>query len=167
MRNHYLILLFGCLCCSTLLSAQDIVEQDSMVVVARDSSSNEIAPQANLFRDMPYVHLHHDKYVERFVRSRVLHVPMEAKAQEGFRVQVLNDNDPQQARARAEKLSAELRAAITEPIYVVYSSPFWKVRIGDFKNIDAAKEYKAHIVELFPDLKTETYIVKDKIQVLL
>lgn len=43
--------------------------------------------------------------------------------------------------------------------------PFWKVRIGDFRTYEEAKEYKKLFVEQFPSIMGDTYIVRDKIQV--
>jgi len=40
------------------------------------------------------------------------------------------------------------------------------VRIGDFRTYDEAKEYKKEFVTQFPDLMGDTYIVRDKIQVM-
>ena len=64
------------------------------------------------------------------------------------------------------ELEEKLKAKIAQTIYVQYLPPFWKVRIGDFKTYEEAKEYKKLFVAQFPDMMGDTYIVRDKIQVL-
>ena len=55
---------------------------------------------------------------------------------------------------------------MNQTIYVQYLPPFWKVRIGDFRTVEEAKEYKKLFVQQFPDMIGETYVVRDKIKVL-
>jgi hypothetical protein len=49
---------------------------------------------------------------------------------------------------------------------VQYLPPFWKVRVGDFRTYEEAREYKRQFVAQYPDLMGETYIVRDKILVM-
>ena len=85
---------------------------------------------------------------------------------DGYRVQIYSSNQQQMAKSEALDLEQKLRDAVNQTIYVQYLPPFWKVRIGDFRTYDEAKEYKKEFVTQFPDLMGETYIVRDKIQVM-
>lgn len=82
---------------------------------------------------------------------------------DGYRVQIYSSNKQQVAKAEALELEAQMKDKISHPIYVQYQSPFWKVRIGNFRNYDDAKEYKKIFVQQFPELMGNTYIVRDKI----
>ena len=85
---------------------------------------------------------------------------------DGYRVQVYSSNQQQSAKGEALELETRLKDKINQTIYVQYLTPFWKVRIGDFRTYDEAKEYKKLFVQQFPDLMGDTYIVRDKILVM-
>ena len=85
---------------------------------------------------------------------------------DGYRVQVYSSNQQQNAKGEALELEARLKDKVNQTLYVQYLPPFWKVRIGDFRTYDEAKEYKKQFVQQFPDLMGDTYIVRDKILVM-
>lgn len=85
---------------------------------------------------------------------------------EGYRVQVYSSNQQQTAKAEALELETRLKDKINQTIYVQYLPPFWKVRLGDFRSYDDAKEYRKLFVQQYPELMGDTYIVRDKVQVL-
>jgi len=85
---------------------------------------------------------------------------------DGYRVQVYSSNQQQTAKAEALELETRLKAKVSQTVYVQYLPPFWKVRLGDFRSYDEANEYKKIFKEQFPDLMGDTYIVRDKVQVL-
>ena len=85
---------------------------------------------------------------------------------DGYRVQIYSSNQQQVAKGEALDLETNLRDKVNQTIYVQYLPPFWKVRVGDFRTYDEAKEYKKLFVQQFPELMGDTYIVRDKIQVL-
>ena len=85
---------------------------------------------------------------------------------DGYRVQVYSSNQQQNAKEEALGLEARLKDKVNQTLYVQYIPPFWKVRIGDFRTYEEAKEYKKLFVQQFPDLMGDTYIVRDKILVM-
>ena len=85
---------------------------------------------------------------------------------DGYRVQIYSSNQQQTAKAEALSLETQLKDKIQQTVYVLYLTPFWKVRIGDFRTYEEAKEYKKLFVQQYPDMMGDTYIVRDKIQVL-
>ena len=85
---------------------------------------------------------------------------------DGYRVQVYSSNQQQTAKAEALELETKLKVKVSQTVYVQYLPPFWKVRLGDFRTYDEANEYKKIFKEQFPELMGETYIVRDKVQVL-
>ncbi len=85
---------------------------------------------------------------------------------DGYRVQVYSSNQQQNAKEEALELEARLKDKVNQTLYVQYIPPFWKVRIGDFRTYEEAKEYKKLFVQQFPDLMGDTYIVRDKILVM-
>ena len=85
---------------------------------------------------------------------------------DGYRVQIYSSNQQQTAKIEALDLENKLKKSVGHTVYVQYLPPFWKVRIGDFRTYDEAKEYKKQFVAQYPELMGDTYIVRDKIQVM-
>lgn len=85
---------------------------------------------------------------------------------DGYRVQIFSSNQQQTAKSQALDLETKLRDKINQSLYVQYLPPFWKVRVGDFRTYEEAKEYKKLFVQQFPEMMGDTYIVRDKILVL-
>ncbi len=85
---------------------------------------------------------------------------------DGYRVQIYSSNKQQKAKTEALDLEAQLKDRINQSVYVQYVSPFWKVRLGDFRTYEEAREYKKLFVQQYPSMMGDTYIVRDKIQVL-
>ena len=85
---------------------------------------------------------------------------------DGYRVQIYSSNRQQTAKSEALELETKLKDKLNQTLYVQYLPPFWKVRLGDFRNYEEAKEYKKLFVSQYTELMGDTYIVSDKIQVL-
>ena len=85
---------------------------------------------------------------------------------DGYRVQIYSSNQQQTAKSEALELESQLKDKLNQAIYVQYLPPFWKVRLGDFRTYEEAKEYKKLFVQQYPHLLGDTYIVRDKIQVM-
>lgn len=82
----------------------------------------------------------------------------------GFRVQVFSSNSPRTAKNDAFRIEKMIESEFPETaVYVNYYSPFWKVRVGDFRTINDAQTCRSQIIETFPNLRSETYIVKEEI----
>ena len=98
--------------------------------------------------------------------DQAVHGKRELVEIDGYRVQIYSSNQQQVAKGEALDLEAKLKDKISQTIYVQYLPPFWKVRVGDFRTYDEAKEYKKLFVQQYPNLMGDTYIVRDKIQVM-
>lgn len=85
---------------------------------------------------------------------------------DGYRVQIYSSNQQQTAKGEALELESNLKDKISQTLYVQYQPPFWKVRLGDFRTVEEAKEYKKLFVQQYPELMGDTYIVRDKIWVM-
>ena len=128
---------------------------DSIAVVSR----------LNILESMPHVEVIQDASV-----AAMLEATMSGKEEwveiDGYRVQIYSSNRQQTAKSEALELETRLKEKVSQTVYVQYLPPFWKVRLGDFREYEEAKEYKKEFVQLFPDLIGDTYIVRDKIKVL-
>lgn len=119
----------------------------------------------SIFDSLPGVQLIQDSTVAVLLDEAV-NGKHELVEVDGFRVQIYSSNQQQTAKSEALDLEQKLRDAVNQTIYVQYLPPFWKVRIGDFRTYEEAKEYKKEFVTQYPALMGDTYIVRDKIQVM-
>ena len=148
--------IFGIVCFVVLASMQ-MWADDSIIVIS--------VPRPNLLEEMEGVEVIQDSAVAQLLDG-AMNGAREWVEIDGYRVQVYSSNQQQSAKAEALDLEEKLKLKVNMTIYVQYLPPFWKVRIGDFRTYDEAKEYKKEFVQIFPDLIGDTYIVRDKIKVL-
>ena len=136
-----------------------------LVSSMRAEDSIEVITRLNILESMPAVEVIQEPSV-----AAMLEATMSGKEEwvevDGFRVQIYSSNRQQAAKAEALELETRLKEKINQTVYVQYLPPFWKVRLGDFREYEQAKEYKKEFVQQFPDMIGDTYIVRDKIKVL-
>jgi len=79
------------------------------------------------------------------------------KGIDGYRIQLLFNSGPT-ARDQAIRTKVEFLSAFPDyPVYVLYQSPFYKVRIGDFRTKREALKVYHQILRKYPT----AFIVKD------
>jgi hypothetical protein len=79
----------------------------------------------------------------------------------GFRLQVINTSDRNAAIAAKTKvyqLYPELKA------YLLYQAPYFRLRVGNFKDQDEAEDYRKSLSKEFPN---SVFLVRDTIEVKL
>ena len=107
------------------------------------------------------VTIHQDKRIE------ILMAGKNGKSHEtasGYRVQVFSSNTQKTAKGDAFRIEKLLQDQFPgETVYVNYTSPFWKVRVGDFKTMTEAQTFRSQIISAFPTMRSETYVVKEQI----
>ena len=155
------------LCLAALcMSAEDSISvelplQDTLAVAQVDTP----VQRNNLMDDLQGIEIIQDSLMARLLQSAI-DGKRELIEIDGYRVQVYSSNQQQTAKTEALNLEAQLKDKVNQTIYVLYLPPFWKVRVGDFRTYNEAREYKKQFVQLFPDMMGDTYIVRDKIKVL-
>jgi hypothetical protein len=87
----------------------------------------------------------------------------EKEGLEGFRIQLFSGSD-QNARDKANEITQEFMSTFPEfnpsLIYTEYQAPYFKLRIGDYRNKGEAYEFFHNVRKKFPN----SYIVKSKIK---
>jgi len=119
----------------------------------------------SIFDSLPGVQIIQDSAMYMLL-DEAIHGKHELVEMDGYRVQIYSSNQQQTAKGEALELEAKLKETVNQTVYVQYLPPFWKVRIGDFRTYDEAREYKKQFVSRYPEMMGDTYIVRDKIQVL-
>ena len=109
--------------------------------------------------------IHQDKRIEQLLTNRKnSNNTQDLSTTNGYRVQVFSSNVQRVAKNDAFKIEKQIREIFPDQtVYVNYSSPFWKVRVGDFISRAQAQTFRSKLIEAFPTLKSEIYIVREQI----
>lgn len=84
----------------------------------------------------------------------------------GYRIQVFDDNNPRKAHREALAQKDRMTAAFPDyRTYVVFNSPYWRVKVGDFRSRAEAEAAKNEIIHAFPSIAAYVRIVRDRINV--
>lgn len=84
----------------------------------------------------------------------------------GYRVQVFSDNNVRTARNEARVKQRNIKARFPQyGSYVTYNSPYWRLRVGDFKTQEEANTALLAIRRAFPAYARELRVVRDRINV--
>ncbi|GAB4376548.1 MAG: hypothetical protein Kow0042_22920 [Calditrichia bacterium] len=70
--------------------------------------------------------------------------PLENKLVDGFRVQILSTKDLESA-TRAKHIAMEQFSDLNLRVYLDFGSPYYKVRVGDFKSREEAQQLRDEI----------------------
>jgi len=111
------------------------------------------------------VKIHQDKRIDQLLfNKKYANNTPDQTTSNGFRVQIFSSNVQRSAKNEAFKIEKQVREAFpNQTVYVNYSSPFWKVRVGDFTRQSEAQVFRSRLIEAFPSLKSEIYIVREQI----
>lgn len=82
----------------------------------------------------------------------------------GYRVQVFSDNNPHTAKNEARAKAKEVTLAFPQyRSYVVFTAPYWRLRVGDFRSHEEAEAAATLIKKRFPNFSREVRVVRDRI----
>lgn len=84
----------------------------------------------------------------------------------GYRVQVFADNNVKSAKTEARQRERAISQSFPDyGTYVSYASPFWRLRVGDFRSQYEAEKAAAEIKKQFPRYAREVRVVRDRVNV--
>lgn len=84
----------------------------------------------------------------------------------GFKVQVFSGNNQRTSKDEAHRKQAQINAAFPEQETVVlFDSPFWRVRVGNFTTREEAEEAMQELRKRFPSFGKEMFIVVDEVKI--
>ena len=84
----------------------------------------------------------------------------------GFRVQVYADNNARVAKGEARHRERAVAARFPRyATYVAYSSPYWRLRVGDFRTQAEAQRAAQELRAAFPAFAREVRVVRDHVYV--
>lgn len=84
----------------------------------------------------------------------------------GYRVQVYSDNNARTAKGTARQRERVISGAFPQyGTYVTYASPYWRLRVGDFRSQYDAEKAAAEIKRAFPSFGREVRVVRDRVNI--
>lgn len=84
----------------------------------------------------------------------------------GYRIQVFSDNNARSAKTEARTQARNISARFPQHrTYVVYNAPFWRLKVGDFRNQQDAQQAADEIKRAFPSYSREVRVVRDRVSI--
>lgn len=90
--------------------------------------------------------------------------PQSANHVAGYRIQVFSDNNSRTAKNEARTKARNISSIFPQfRTYVTYNSPYWRLKIGDFRTQQEANAVAEELRQAFPSYSKEIRIVRDRI----
>lgn len=136
---------------------------DSLTTVIDSIAAQDtILSTPAIMSDMPYATIIQDSSITVMMQYKIANLVQGQQEGKGWRVQIYSSNASSSAKSDAIALEKQISPLISMPVYVLYTPPFWKVRIGNFRTQEEAIKYKNEFVQQFPDMLSKTYVVRDE-----
>lgn len=82
----------------------------------------------------------------------------------GYRIQVFDDNNVRTAQHEAQNRKRHIESRFPEyRVYTQFNSPYWRVKVGDFRTRSEAEAAMAAIRSAFPGYGAQLRVVRDRI----
>ncbi|HKH61038.1 MAG TPA: SPOR domain-containing protein [Flavitalea sp.] len=113
--------------------------------------------------DSSSVVVHKDRRIDMLMKKQIeineVTTRNSRRSAQGYRIQVISTNNrtkAMEAKTRIYQHFPELKA------YLMYQSPYFKLKVGNFTEREEAESYLQNILTLFP---TGVYVVRDIVEV--
>jgi len=84
----------------------------------------------------------------------------------GYKIQVFSGNDQRTSKNEALRKQNQINKAFPElEAVVLFDSPFWRLRVGNFATREEAEEVMEELKKTFPSFGKEMYIVVDEVKI--
>lgn len=105
-----------------------------------------------------------DRITSRFDAKGANAAGVHSKRGMGYRIQVFSDNNMRTAKANAEYRKRTIQAQMPElRAYLTFESPYWRVRVGDFRSQSEAAAVLRQLKEAFPAFAGDFRLVRERI----
>lgn len=152
MKIRFLLVFGALVLVVSLLQAQENADTKTANIIEALSATDSITHATVL--------IHQDKRIEALLLNK------KSLTVSGFRVQVFSSNIQRTAKNNAFGIEKQILEVFpNQAVYVNYTSPFWKVRVGDFKTKTEAQNFRNQLIESLPALKSEIYVVPEQINI--
>lgn len=84
----------------------------------------------------------------------------------GYKIQAFSGNNQRTSRNEAISKQNSINSAFPElETVILFESPFWRLRVGNFKTREEAEEVMSEMRSRFPSFGKEMYIVVDEVKI--
>lgn len=84
----------------------------------------------------------------------------------GFKIQAFSGNNQRTSKNEAHQKQQLINNAYPEhETVVLFDSPFWRLRVGNFETRNEAEEMLKEMVKSFPSFGKEMYVVVDEVKI--
>ncbi len=84
----------------------------------------------------------------------------------GYRVQVFSDNNIRTAKSEANSKQRVISSRFPQyQTYVMYTSPYWRLKVGDFRTQQEANAAAEELRKAFPSYSKEIRVVRDRVNI--
>ena len=84
----------------------------------------------------------------------------------GYRIQVFAGNNQRVSKNEAYNKEADIKSIFPEfSTYVIFTAPFWRLRVGDFQSFQEAQQAMSALRAKFPAFGREMSLVKEKVRI--
>ena len=145
-----------------MVSSLALAQEPTVTIVDHITEGTEnvvTMPQALLNRLAPLTDVVEEEEKEEVARPA--YGPMA-----GYRVQVFSDNNVRTAKAEANKKQHLIAARFPQyQTYVRYTSPYWRLKVGDFRTQQEATAAAEELKKAFPAYSKEIRVVRDRVNI--
>lgn len=164
--NYNLILLVLFLCFSGGVNAQNSSQKNEILkeLNSRSEGKGDVA----IYEDESIKHI----LGRPMGPARTVYSSVDGDVQyykmRGFKIQVFSGNNQRSSRDEANSKQRMINNAFPElETVVLFESPFWRLRVGNFETRGEAKVVMEELKKHFPSFGREMYVVVDEIKVLV
>ena len=122
-----------------------------------------ISIQASAQTDSNAIVVHKDARIDLLVKKQIeineITTRDARRFVQGFRILVVSSNDRNKVMTAKSKLYQQFPAL---QVYLMYQSPYYKLKVGNFKERKDAEDYLPNLQQIFP---SGVYIIRDTIEV--
>lgn len=99
-------------------------------------------------------------------KSTVNDAPATFIEMSGYRIQVFAGNNQRISKSEAYTKESDVKSVFPDmSTYVVFTAPFWRLRVGDFQTFQEAQRMMTRLRAEFPAFGREMSIIKEKVRV--
>lgn len=157
MHAHHILIALAVSVCATALADVNTVTIVDHITTGTENTVTQ--PDALYKRLIPIVDTTDEEEEDRDEPTR----PTNGRLA-GYRVQVFSDNNVRTAKAEASSKQRIISARFPQyQTYVKYTSPYWRLKVGDFKTQQEANAAADELRKAFPAYSKEIRVVRDRI----
>ncbi|HBG57955.1 SPOR domain-containing protein [Proteiniphilum sp. UBA1028] len=84
----------------------------------------------------------------------------------GYKIQAFSGNNQRTSKNEANRKQSLINASFPElETVVLFESPFWRLRVGNFETRDEAQKVMHELRKAFPSFGKEMYVVVDEVKI--